>query len=45
MNRAAMFCVTVLLAVIAGAQPLAAQADEIQVYDGGLAPRGVAGRT
>jgi hypothetical protein len=40
MKRLVLFGVALLLSVIAASQPAAAQADEIQVYDGGLAPRG-----
>lgn len=40
MKRCAALCVTALLAVVTASQTAGAQADEIQVYDGGLAPRG-----
>jgi hypothetical protein len=35
------FAVTVVVAVVAGPRPALAQADEIQVYDGGLAATGI----
>ena len=40
MKRLVMCCVTALALVATASRTAAAQADEIQVYDGGLAPRG-----